>query len=108
VFFFSQVDSRFPSGCRGEPHGVRQGQPQRGVQRLLHHQLPGSRRPRALEGMAQPPPGDRLSSEDGFSSTERAAVVGTFMRIYNVGRSWGENGSNEFGIIGIYTATNLI
>ena len=37
-------------GCRGEPLGVRQGEPQRGVQRLLHHQLPGARRPRAAEG----------------------------------------------------------
>ena len=37
-------------GLWREPHGVRQGEPQRGVQRLLHHQLPGARRPRAAEG----------------------------------------------------------
>ena len=39
-------------GRRGEPLGVRQGEPQRGVQRLLHHQLPGAHRPCAVEGMA--------------------------------------------------------
>ena len=40
----------YPSGLRCEPHRVRQGQPQRGVQCLLHYELPGSYRPRALEG----------------------------------------------------------
>ena len=44
-------DLSFPYwGLRCEPHRVRQGQPQRGVQRLLHHQLPGSYRPRLVEG----------------------------------------------------------
>jgi len=37
-------------GLRCEPHRVRQGQPQCGVQRLLHHQLPGSYRPCLVEG----------------------------------------------------------
>ncbi|CAE7904276.1 unnamed protein product, partial [Symbiodinium sp. KB8] len=41
------------AGLRREPHGVRQGrpgQPSRGEQRLLHHELPCPDLPRAPQG----------------------------------------------------------
>ena len=47
---FSGTMTSLDQGVWGKPHGVRQGEPQRGVQCLLHHQLPGAHRPCAVEG----------------------------------------------------------